>query len=217
MLKWAGVVMFYTEVNTTNYIERGYSEADSRSDGQQILLFLKANVSCVLQNPRLYFEVGHKIHLTVLLPAKRRYFDIIAIATSRFSRLFLSSIFPDCTSVIVESWRSSTPSCLPVAYEFASRARFFLFNLITLTLFTYKLLNAVLCVLIHTQYLVCEGVFFSTRFSNTHTFFPSSKKIRLTSIQPWDKVTSTTHRGKEGRIYVSCPKQWLSSWSQTLG
>jgi hypothetical protein len=62
-------VKFYTEVNTNNYIEWGYFEAYSRSDGQQILLFLKANVSCVLANPRLYSEVGYKIHPTVLLRA----------------------------------------------------------------------------------------------------------------------------------------------------
>lgn len=60
---------FYTEFNTTNYMQRGYFEAGSRSDGQQILLFLKANISCVLTNPRLYSEVGYKIHPTVLLPA----------------------------------------------------------------------------------------------------------------------------------------------------
>jgi len=134
-------VKFYTEINTTNYIQWSYFEAHSRSHGQQILLFLKANVSCVLTNPKLYSEVGYKTHPTVLLPAWRRYFDIIAIVTSRSSKLFLSFIFLDCKCEIVESWRSSTPSSLPVPYDFASRAHFFLFNLITLILFTYKLLK----------------------------------------------------------------------------
>ena len=45
---------FYTEVNTTNYI---HFKADSRSDGQQIQLFLKANISCLLANLRLYSDV----------------------------------------------------------------------------------------------------------------------------------------------------------------
>jgi len=62
-------VKFYTEVNMTNYIQRGYFEADSRLHGQQILLFLKTNVSCVLENSRLYTEVGYKIHPIFLLLA----------------------------------------------------------------------------------------------------------------------------------------------------
>jgi hypothetical protein len=62
-------VKFYAEINMTNYIQRGYFEVDSRSHGQQILLFLKTNVSCVLANSRLYTEVGYKIHPIVLLPA----------------------------------------------------------------------------------------------------------------------------------------------------
>jgi hypothetical protein len=62
-------VKFYAEVNMTNYIQRGYFEADIRSDGQQILLFLKTNISCVLANSRLYTELDSKIHPIVLLPA----------------------------------------------------------------------------------------------------------------------------------------------------
>jgi hypothetical protein len=86
--------------------------------------------------------------------------------------LFLSFIFRDCKCVIVESWLSSTLSSLPVSYDFASRAHLILFSLITLILFTYKLLKAVLRVFLHTRYLFSGSIFFRTRYSYTHKFFP---------------------------------------------